>query len=144
MFAVKERKKERKNERKKVSSMIDVKCAVSMLWSDNMIAEPLRRKTYLLRCAPSEYSDQPAHSRSLIRIFTGRIFNSQGCKVSSCEQRRLRSDCADAQADLSLRWAHTSDGTFSRFANHIYADIMNEDFYCLSMHAHIILCPDIK
>ena len=39
--------------------------------------------------APSEDSDQPAHSRSLIRIFTGRIFYSQGYKVSLCGQRRL-------------------------------------------------------
>ena len=41
-------------------------------------------KTYLRTCAPSEDSDQPAHSRSLIRIFTERILDSQGCKVSSC------------------------------------------------------------
>ena len=33
---------------------------------------------------------------------------SQGPKVSSCGQRRLSSDWADAQADLSLRWAHRS------------------------------------
>ena len=33
-------------------------------------------------------------------------------KVSSCRQRRLWSDCADARADLSLRWAHMSEGTF--------------------------------
>ena len=32
--------------------------------------------------APSEDSDQPAHSRNLIRIFTGHILDSQGCKVS--------------------------------------------------------------
>ena len=31
----------------------------------------------------------------------------QGPKLSSCGQRRLLSDWADAQADLSLRWAHT-------------------------------------
>ena len=33
--------------------------------------------------------------RSLIKIFTGHILDSQG-RVSSCGQRRLRSDCADA------------------------------------------------
>ena len=32
--------------------------------------------------------------------------------VSSCEQRRLWSDCADAHADLSLHLAHMSEGTF--------------------------------
>ena len=40
-------------------------------------------------CAPSEDSDQPAHSRSLNRIFTGGIFDGLGCKDSSCGQRRL-------------------------------------------------------
>ena len=32
---------------------------------------------------------------------------SLGPKLSSCGQRRLWSDWADAQADLSLRWVHT-------------------------------------
>ena len=45
--------------------------------------EPLNRKKYLRTCAPGEDSDQPAHSRSLIRNFTSRILDSQGCKVSS-------------------------------------------------------------
>ena len=34
------------------------------------------------KCAPSEDSDQPAHSRSLIRIFTRRILDSQDSIVS--------------------------------------------------------------
>ena len=46
------------------------------------------------------------HSRSVVRIFTGRNLDRQGCKVSSCGQRRLWSDCANAQSDLSLRWAY--------------------------------------
>ena len=79
-------------------------------WREPM--EQLCQKTYLRTCAPSEDSDQPAHSRSLIRIFTGRILESQGSNVSSCGQRRLWSDCANAQADLSRRWAHLSEGTF--------------------------------
>ena len=36
-----------------------------------------------------------------------RLMGSQGPTLSSYEQRRLWSDWADAQADLSLRWAHT-------------------------------------
>ena len=47
-----------------------------------------------------------------IRLFTGRILDNQGCKVSSCGQRRFWSDCADAQADWSLRWAHITESTF--------------------------------
>ena len=78
--------------------------------------EPKRQNTYLETCAPSEDSDQPAHSRSLIRIFTERILDRHRCSVSSCGQRRLRSDCADAQADLSLRWTHLPEGMFSHVA----------------------------
>ena len=61
-------------------------------------------------CTPYEDLDQPAHSRSLVRI-AWCILDSQGCKVSSCGQRRLWSDCADAQADLSLRCAQISECT---------------------------------
>ena len=53
----------------------------------------IRQKTYLRTYLPSEDSDQPAHLRSLIRIFTERILGSQGYKVSSCRQRRFLSDC---------------------------------------------------
>ena len=64
--------------------------------------------------SPSEDSDQPAHSRSLIRIFTGRILDSQDCKVSSCEHQWLWTDCGNAQADLSLRLAHDWRYVFAR------------------------------
>ena len=57
--------------------------------------------------APSEDSDKPGHPPSLIRVFAVRSVGSWGPKLSSCGQRRLWSDWADAQADLSLRWAHS-------------------------------------
>ena len=82
-----------------------------------------RQKTYLRTCAPSKDSDQPAHSRSLIRIFTRRILDSQGDKVSSCGQQKLWSDCADAQTDLSLRWVLMSEGTFSLVAAYLCSSI---------------------
>ena len=59
------------------------------------------------KCAPSEDSDQPGHLPRLIRIIAVRSMGSYGPKLSSCGQWRLWSDWADAQADLSLRWAHT-------------------------------------
>ena len=59
------------------------------------------------------------HSHSQIRIFTGCIFNSQGCKVSSRGQRRLWSDCEDAHTDLSLHWVRMSKGMFSHTAYHL-------------------------
>ena len=57
-------------------------------------------------CAPSEDSDQHGHPPNQIRVFTVRSVGSWGPIVSSCGQRRLWSDWADAQADLSIRWAH--------------------------------------
>ena len=72
-------------------------------------------RTWRLR----EDSDQTAHSRSLIRIFTERILDSQACKASSCGQRRLWSDCADAQAYLSLHWVHVVGDMFYHVATHL-------------------------
>ena len=83
----------------------------------------LNYMTRLWTCAPSDDPYQPALSLSLIRIFTGLFLEIQGCKVSSCGQRRLRSDCADAQADLSLRWRHMSEDTVSHVAAHICSPI---------------------
>ena len=40
---------------------------------------------YLRKCAPSEDSDQTAHSRSLIRIFTGRIWIANDAKFLRAE-----------------------------------------------------------
>ena len=58
-------------------------------------------------CAPSEDSDQPGHPPSLVRVFAVRLMGSWGPNLSSCGQRRLWSDWADAHTDLSLRWAHS-------------------------------------
>ena len=78
------------------------------IWHEMIINRNGRKRT-LGQCARSEDSDQTAHSRSLIRIFTGRFLDSRGYKVSSGEQRGLWSDCADAQVDLSLAWARMSE-----------------------------------
>ena len=40
---------------------------------------------------------------------------NQGSKTSTGGQRRLRSDCADAQSDLSIRWLHGRTYIFSRW-----------------------------
>ena len=61
---------------------------------------------YKIACAPIDDSGKPAHPCSLIRVFARQSLGSQGSQPSSGGQRRLLSDCADAQADLSLRWAH--------------------------------------
>ena len=58
-------------------------------------------------CAPSQDSDQPGHPPSLIRVFVVRMKKAWVLSYPLNTQRRLWSDWADAQADLSLCWAHT-------------------------------------
>ena len=58
-------------------------------------------------CAPSVDSDQPGHPPSLIRFFAVRMKKAWVLSYPLSAQRRLWSDWADAQAELSLRWAHS-------------------------------------
>ena len=58
-------------------------------------------------CAPSEDSDQPGHPPSLIRVFAVRMKKAWTLSCPLSAQQRLWSDWADAQADLSLHWAHS-------------------------------------
>ena len=54
-------------------------------------------------CAPSEDSDPP----SLIRVFPVSMKKAWVLSSPLSARRRLWSDWVDAQADLSLRWAHS-------------------------------------
>ena len=71
-------------------------------------------------CAPSEDSDQSEHPPSPIRVFAVRMKKAWVLSYPLSAQRRLWSDWADVQADLtqlrlwsdwaddlSLRWAHS-------------------------------------
>ena len=51
---------------------------------------------------------QNRHPLSLIWVFTVRMKKAWVLSYPICTQRRLWSDWADAQADLSLCWAHRS------------------------------------
>ena len=61
-------------------------------------------------CLPSEDSDQPGHPPSLIRVFAVRmkkawvLSNSKNSDQTGCMPRLI--GWVDAQAGLSLRWAH--------------------------------------
>ena len=59
-----------------------------------------------MACAPSEDSDQPGHPPSLIRVFAVRMKKTWVLSYPLSAQKRLLSDWADDQADLTLRWAH--------------------------------------
>ena len=69
--------------------------------------EPQYNKTNKLTCAPSEDSHQPGHPSSLIRVFAVCMKKAWVLNYPLSAHRRLWSDWVDAQADLSLRWAHT-------------------------------------
>ena len=58
-------------------------------------------------CLCSEDSDQPGHPPSLTRVFAVHMKKAWVLSYPLSAQRRLWSDWADAQADLSLCWEHT-------------------------------------
>ena len=64
-----------------------------------------------MACVPSEDSDQPGRPPSLIRVFSVRM--------------------ADAQADLSLRWAHMSFCYFRHEVAHFKTSIFFLFLYIL-------------
>ena len=68
--------------------------------------EPLHDRTNKMACAPSIDSDQPGHLPSLIRVFAVRMMKAWTLSYPLSAQQRLWSDWADAQADLSVHWAH--------------------------------------
>ena len=73
-----------------------------------LITELPHDKTNKMACAPSEDSDQPGHPPSLIRVFAVRMMKHWTLNYILSAQWKLWSVWADAQADLSLRWAHMS------------------------------------
>ena len=72
--------------------------------------EPQHYKTNKMTCAPSEDSDQPGHPPSQW-VAEDPVFLHADSED--------RSDWADVQADLSLRWAQRSFCCFGRTAVHL-------------------------
>ena len=64
-------------------------------------------KTSKMTCVSSEDSDQPGHPPNLIRVFTVRMKKAWVLSYLLIAQRRLWSDWAVGQADLSSLGAHT-------------------------------------
>ena len=71
------------------------------------IYEPRHDKNQQSDCAPSEDSDQPGYPPIRFRVFAVRMKKAGVLSYPLSAQRRLWLDWADAQADLSLRWAHS-------------------------------------
>ena len=73
----------------------------------------------------------------MARIVVQLSLNSLEAVEGTCDQRRLWSACADAQADLSLRWSHKSYCRFSRALAQIYFNVSERIrlLKCLRAHA---------
>ena len=83
---------------------------------DKMLPEKWR--TLRLSTPISVDSEQPVHPPSMERVPSCPFLDSPRSIEGTCDQRRLWSDCADAQADLSLRWPHKSYCRFCRALAH--------------------------
>ena len=94
-----------------------------MIWLNVVINEPPHDKTNKMACALSKDSDQPGHPPSLIRVFAVRMKKAWVLSHPLSAQGRLWSDWADAQADLSLRWAHMSSCWFCHEAAEIQSSL---------------------
>ena len=68
--------------------------------------EPRHDKTNGISVRPAK-TDQPGHPPSLIRVFDVRMKKAWVLSYQLSAERRLWSDWGDAQADLSLRLAHS-------------------------------------
>ena len=75
-------------------------------------------KTYDKTCATSNDSDQPAHPRSLIRIFADRMRLLQSLGYSKMDEREPLVYCTGVQAGLSLCWSDRSYCMFFRALAH--------------------------
>ena len=75
------------------------------LW---IMIEQQHDKMNKMTCAPSADSDQPRQPPSLISLCCALNGKLRTWDFSSCRQRSIWSDWADAQADLCLCWAHRS------------------------------------
>ena len=69
--------------------------------------EPPHDKTNKMSVRPAKTQISLGYPPSLIRVFVVRMKKAWVLSYPLSAKRRLKSDWADAQADLSLRWAHT-------------------------------------
>ena len=82
--------------------------------SHEKVNDPGHVKIYNKTCATSEDSDQPAHPRSLIRVFADRMCLLQPPGYPKRDKREPLSYWVDVQAELSLFWSHRSYCRFCR------------------------------
>ena len=94
-------------------------------------------------CASSEDSDQPGHLPSLIRVFAVRMKKAWVLNYPLSTQRRLWSDWADAQADLSLHWADAQVDLSLRWAHSHFVGFVMRRFKCCCFVVIVVFCSFI-
>ena len=102
------------------------------------VFEPAHDKTYKIACAPSEDSDQPGHPPSLIRVFAVPMKKDWVFSYPLSAQQRLWSDWADAQAELSLRWAHMPFCWFCHALAHLLSQQLAAIKRLLVLHYSVV------
>ena len=89
---------------------------------ENMF-ETAQDKTYNKTCVTSKDSDQPIYPPSIARVLFYPSLDIPEAVEDTCDQRKLWSDCADAQAVQSLRWSHKSYYRFCRALALFYLEV---------------------
>ena len=101
--------------------------------------EPPRDKTNNMACALSEDSDQPGYSPSLIRVFAVRMKKAWVLSYLLSTQRRLWSDWAGAQTDLSFCWAQRSFCWFCHEAAHLLFELLHSVIHFFFSVAELLM-----
>ena len=90
---------------------------VVKILTDLVSTIPISQVFLLKKC---EYSHFFCKNISIYAVFNDQNFNNTlSNNIVSFEQ--LNPDCLDEPADLSLCWAHMSEGTFSDIGAHLFS-----------------------
>ena len=95
-------------------------CISSIIFCAHISCMRAHKKTYKKTGVTSKSSDQPVHPSSIARI---RVYPTVDTLVveSKYDQRRLWSDCVDAQSDPSRRRSHKYHCMFGRELTLVWA-----------------------
>ena len=87
--------------------------AYKLFWNSFLreLFEPYCEKTYLLTCAPTK-TQISLRIRAVWSESSSSAWRNFAPLAIQMRQWRFWSDCANAQADLNLRWAHIYEGSF--------------------------------
>ena len=99
--------------------------------------ELVHDKTYNRTCLTSKDLDQPVHPPSIVRVLVYPSLDGPEAVEGTCDQGRLWSDCADAQAVLSLCWSHKF---YCRFC-HAFAHNNTTVYILNTVTIYPVICP---